>query len=76
MADRVFGTHEAEAMFEAIARSLEEGTDVARKFLRELQKEREMLTDDLRGARLALLRDGKNDPAKAVDIALHILEDD
>jgi len=69
MSDRVFGENEAKAMFEAIANALalleRGGGETAGEFLRELQKERGMLTDQRRQVHLALLRDGKNDPAEA-----------
>lgn len=79
MSERVFGIHEAKAMFEAIGNALallERGGETAGEFLRELQKERGMLTDQRRQVHLALLRDGKSDPAKAVEAALQVLDDD
>lgn len=76
-APRVFGHHEAKAMFEAIGNALGvlgAAGSVSGEFLRELQAEREMLTDERRGVHLALLRDCDREPAKAVVNALIVLE--
>lgn len=76
-ADRVFGKHEAEAMFEAIGNALGilgSAGEVSGRFLRELRDERLMLVDDRTQVHLALLRDCDVDPAKAVVNALRVLE--
>lgn len=77
MADRVFGRHEAEAMFEAIGNALAvlgKSGEVSGRFLRELRAEREMLTDQRTRIHLALLRTG--DDSTRVENALAILDPD
>lgn len=74
---RVFGTHEAAAMFAAIGNALAilgNAGEVSGEFLRELQGEREMLTDERTKVHLTLLRDGDNEPGKAVVNALLVLD--
>ncbi len=75
--ERVFGRHEAEAMFEAIGNALAilgNGGEVSGSFLQELKAERAMLVDDRTQVHLALLRDGDNEPGKAVVNALRVLD--